>query len=225
MKGTHAAVVDSQPIADIRFRCLLSWFGGAPACRVPARRPGNFHLRPQMKVTKAKGLNATPLMSAARVGSPARRATGDIAAAWPAGALAGAGFAGARPRNAKTLDPRPTRSEALPARRRNEPRRGVQWPAGRGSEACRTSEWFCIRALCFGGFHLGLQMKVTRPPGRDPAGRQTTKPASIDQIAKVRNGLESAITYDTGFILCRDRVGRFELGVLLAVGPDVADFV
>ena len=32
-------------------------------------------------------------------------------------------------------------------------------------------------------------MKVTRPPGRDPAGRQTTKPASIDQIAKVRNGL------------------------------------
>ena len=68
-------------------------------------------------------------------------------------------------------------------------------------------------------------MKVTRPPGRDPAGRQTTKPALIDQIAKVRNGLETAIMYDTGFILCRDRVGRFELGVLLAVGPDVADFV
>src|SRR3954471_11875583 len=26
-------------------------------CRVPARRPGNFHLLAQMKVTKAKGLN------------------------------------------------------------------------------------------------------------------------------------------------------------------------
>ena len=28
--------------------------------RVPARRPGNFHLLAQMKVTKAKGLNTTP---------------------------------------------------------------------------------------------------------------------------------------------------------------------
>ena len=26
-----------------------------------------------------------------------------------------------------------------------------------------------IRALCFGDFHLCQQMKVTRPPGRDPA--------------------------------------------------------
>ncbi|HUG25595.1 hypothetical protein, partial [Piscinibacter sp.] len=26
-----------------------------------------------------------------------------------------------------------------------------------------------FEALCFGGFHLGQQMKVTRPPGRDPA--------------------------------------------------------
>ena len=34
-----------------------------PRCRVPARRPGDFHLRPQMKVTKAKGLNATPFGS------------------------------------------------------------------------------------------------------------------------------------------------------------------
>ena len=27
----------------------------------------------------------------------------------------------------------------------------------------------CIQALCFGDFHLCQQMKVTRPPGRDPA--------------------------------------------------------
>ena len=26
-----------------------------------------------------------------------------------------------------------------------------------------------FEALCFGDFHLGPQMKVTRPPGRDPA--------------------------------------------------------
>jgi hypothetical protein len=32
-------------------------------CRVPPRRAGNFHLRPQMKVTKAKGLNAKPFGS------------------------------------------------------------------------------------------------------------------------------------------------------------------
>jgi hypothetical protein len=27
----------------------------------------------------------------------------------------------------------------------------------------------CIEALCFGDFHLCQHMKVTRPPGRDPA--------------------------------------------------------
>ena len=32
--------------------------------RVPARRPGNFHLRAQMKVTKAKGLKYTFVQSA-----------------------------------------------------------------------------------------------------------------------------------------------------------------
>jgi hypothetical protein len=26
-----------------------------------------------------------------------------------------------------------------------------------------------VQPLCFGDFHLGPQMKVTRPPGRDPA--------------------------------------------------------
>jgi hypothetical protein len=26
-----------------------------------------------------------------------------------------------------------------------------------------------IQVLCFGDFHLDQQMKVTRPPGRDPA--------------------------------------------------------
>src|SRR5688500_16105318 len=34
---------------------MCCWF--VPACRVPPRRAGNFHLLAQMKVTKAKGLN------------------------------------------------------------------------------------------------------------------------------------------------------------------------
>ena len=51
------------PLRTFALEALPSGFGGAPICRVPARRPGNFHLRPQMKVTKAKGLNATPLGS------------------------------------------------------------------------------------------------------------------------------------------------------------------
>jgi len=31
------------------------------------------------------------------------------------------------------------------------------------------------QALCFGYFHLGQQMKVTRPPGRDPARIESTE--------------------------------------------------
>jgi hypothetical protein len=57
------------------------------ACRVPARQPGNFHLRPQMKVTKAKGLNthlvSTPCapsrtggLDASRCVNPAARSAG-----------------------------------------------------------------------------------------------------------------------------------------------------
>jgi hypothetical protein len=44
-----------------------------------------------------------------------------------------------------------------------------QCPPDRGADGNGEDEWFCIQALCFGDFHLGQQMKVTRPPGRDPA--------------------------------------------------------
>ena len=40
----------------------------------PPRRAGNFHLRAQMKVTKAKGLNATPYIRPLSSGSSAQRA-------------------------------------------------------------------------------------------------------------------------------------------------------
>jgi hypothetical protein len=33
-----------------------------------------------------------------------------------------------------------------------------------------TAKWAGVGALCFGDFHLGQQMKVTRKPGRNPAG-------------------------------------------------------
>jgi hypothetical protein len=36
-----------------------------------------------------------------------------------------------------------------------------------------------IEVLCFGDFHLDPQMKVTRPPGRDPA-RTALKNTSIN---------------------------------------------
>ena len=175
---------------DLRALAVGSvWPGSADcvACRVPARQPGNFgvritslrevsgpplreHLRPQMKVTKAKGLNATPYGSffalrtpgpAGHLGTPLKsQATAH--STMPRFALAvgpadprGRGFA--RPAPTSALQ---TRCVAL----------FPSGPPDRGSAACRTSERCCIEGLCFGDFHLALQMKVTRPPGRNPAG-------------------------------------------------------
>jgi hypothetical protein len=38
-----------------------------------------------------------------------------------------------------------------------------------GALTQQMSGQMCVEALCFGDFHLCQQMKVTRPPGRDPA--------------------------------------------------------
>ena len=122
------------------------------ACRVPARRPGNFgvritslrevsgpplreHLQPQMKVTKAKGLN-THLVSTPW--APSR--TGDLDASRcvnPTARSAGPCYAWAGHLQAH---------------------RHPMWPAQ-----------MSVEVVCFGDFHLDQQMKVTRPPGRDPA--------------------------------------------------------
>ena len=158
-------------------RRLVDVWLTASLCRVPSRRAGNFHLRGQMKVTKAKALDATPLMRSARYGSPARRAT------WQA--CGASNFLRARRRGHRSTSPARIRwtqgqSEARPrlTNCRQKGRRSVQWPAGRGSEACRTREWFCVEPLCFGDFHLGPQMKVTRPPGRDPAMQRSQQRTS-----------------------------------------------
>jgi hypothetical protein len=145
------------------------------ACRVPARRPGNFHLRPQMKVTKAKGLKAKPLSPFFAPCPPG-----------PAGHLEpppqlGATTHSTRPRFALPLGPANQRGRGLarpapPSARRVRcaacPPSG---PLDGTADACRTSERCCIQGLCFGDFHLALQMKVTRPPGRDPAGNAVSK--------------------------------------------------
>jgi hypothetical protein len=138
-------------------------------CRVPARRPGNFHLSGQMKVTKAKALNATPLMRSARCGAPAQRAT------WTPNCpscLSRTRRRGPRKASPALIRWTPGQSEARPrrARCRFDYRRCLQ-VARRTGRARREerAEWFCIQALCFGDFHLSQQMKVTRLPGRDPA--------------------------------------------------------
>ena len=153
----RSAISRIRPLADgLLCRCLAD----CVACRVPARRPGNFHLRPQMKVTKAKGLNATPLMRSARFGT----APGGPLDTPP---VLTRTLRWARPRCASALGSSVLRGRgtASPCRRAGccfDAPHCFQWPAGRGSAARRTSERFCIQALCFGDFHLGLQMFAKR---------------------------------------------------------------
>ena len=145
------------------------------ACRVPPRQAGNFHLVGQMKVTKAKALNATPFMRSARCGTPTQRAT------WkPCGTSNPPRTRRRGPRKASPAQIRwiPGQSEARPRRVscRFDGRRWLQ-VARRAGCARREerAERFCIEPLCFGDFHLGPQMKDTRPPGRDPASNESSE--------------------------------------------------
>ncbi len=76
------------------------------------------------------------------------------------------------------------------------------------------------QALCFGDFHLGQQMKVTRPPGRDPADgpMQSTDTASTAQAKRfthfTRTHLNSNVslghcTTDTFFCIAHVSVRRY----------------
>jgi len=116
---------------------LVLWQWWRASLPVPARRPGNFHLRPQMKVTKAKALNAKPLSSffaPCTPGPAGRRTLGPViepTVRKRASLRVGPGssvFAGASLRCPATMS-------AL----RDRWSRSFRWPAGPGSAACRTS--------------------------------------------------------------------------------------
>ena len=170
------------------------------SCRVPARRPGNFHLLAQMKVTKAKGLNTDleGMLGCKLARSLAHRCTTDCFLADPLSRCDFIGrkapMAGLRCSSARFA--RPARSEILAfARSKFEPqeirrREAASKSARKRSEllgdtkpGALTKKVFGqigIQALCFGDFHLCQQMKVTRPPGRNPAPKGSTVPPGRD---------------------------------------------
>ena len=187
------------PLRALVLGLPLRGFADRVASRVPARRPGNFHLGGQMKVTKAKALKAKPFMRSARCGAPARRATWKPPCASGLQRARRRGLAGPRPRNAHADQ---GRREASPRRVRgwaDRPRylQVARW-AGPAKHVERT-ERCCIQPLCFGDSHLGPQMKVTRPPGRDPADHANNPPSTTQNN---RSQLRAASSPP----LCPDRV-------------------
>jgi len=157
---------------------LLLSLADCVACRVPPRQAGNFHLRGQMKVTKAKALNATPFMRSARCGTPTQRAT------WRQCGTS-------NPPRTRRRGPRkasPAQIRWIPGQSAARPRRVIccfdlqrcVQVARRAGCARREerAERFCIQAfspfalVCF---HLGPQMKATRLPGRDPASNESSE--------------------------------------------------
>ena len=191
MKLTSSPVAAFGPLRTFRSLCFAGT-GGVPTCRVPARRPGNFHLLVQMKATKAKDLNAKPFTRSARFGTPARRATWRTCGASSPQRARGCGLRKASPAQIRWT---PGRREARPrrARCRLDLRRTVKVARRAGcAKREERAEWFCIQPLCFGDFHLGPQMKVTRPPGRDPAGWHAVNTAETHNLTKISDGPKAA---------------------------------
>ena len=165
------------------------WTVDLVGCRVPARRPGNFHLLAQMKVTKAKGRN-TDLdgmlgrelkrslkhrrSSNGYLGDPSSRCDfigrkAPLVLRRPSNDRYGrAAQSEVLLRQRSKFEPQEIRrreAASKSARKRSE-------PLGETKPGALTQKVFGqigIQALCFGDFHLCQQMKVTRPPGRDPA--------------------------------------------------------
>ena len=165
-------------------------------CRVPARRPGNFHLLAQMKVTKAKGLNTDldGMLCCELERSLAHRRTSDGYLADPSSRC---DFIGRKAPLAtrhcsddlfdpgaryEALGRERSKFEPQEIRRRNAASKSARKrcePLGEtkpGALSKQMSGQICIQALCFGDFHLCQQMKVTRPPGRDPAPHMRNRP-------------------------------------------------
>ena len=141
-------------------------------------RPGrtsNFHLSGQMEVTKAKALNTSDV--AGRI-----RATTSVACKGLSGAFASVvalptANCGPSAQCSCLCSPAALWFCAV------QPSRQVGASASRHLKAC-TPRWLSpdatvqiagVEAVCFGDFQLGQQMKVTRPPGRDPARRRESR--------------------------------------------------
>ncbi|WP_331647136.1 hypothetical protein [Piscinibacter sp.] len=137
-----------------------------------------------MKVTKANGLNTTPIWPS-RFGQSAQRATCYAVLHRTGGSLGD---------SARYASPEGAGRIAKPP----ECRHGGAKPPKRLGQI-----GVVFKALCFGDFHLGPQMfakrgaahfaqrsyaatKVTRPPGRDPARRH--EPVIQRTKRNVRNG-------------------------------------
>src|SRR4051812_20340970 len=173
------------------------------SCRVPARRPGNFHLLAQMKVTKAKGLNTDSegMLGCKLARSLAHRCTTDRFLADP---LSRCDFMGRKAllplwrrssdrlawvAESRVLAADGGKFEPQEIRRRNAASKSARKrcePLGDTKPGALTKEVFGqigIQALCFGDFHLCQQMKVTRPPGRDPAPNMVNRPPGRNPAA------------------------------------------
>jgi len=188
-----------SPARGFVWGCARRWLVQcAAARRVSARLPSNFHLLAQMKVTKAKGLEHQPFelfASATRLlprlwHENVQRATLSLTSLTfsrsssfrldPAGPRRDGVPRSVRPSAVQSLPAAGGSSRATIAAARAQPvaahplESSVPLPMGRTRKStCSRSEqakWAGVRALCFGDFHLGQQMKVTREPGRDPAG-------------------------------------------------------
>eukprot|EP01041_Mallomonas_annulata_P026285 gene26285-47555_t len=131
-------------------RPLFAW---RAARRVPPRQAGNFHLRAQMKVTKAKGLNTSPfglLASASRL----------LQQLWPENTLrTTASVSSLRFKHAVStrLDPVGSSVWLL-----------VPEPLPFAFSRSVVTKWAGVQGLFFGYFFLAPQKKVTRLPGRNP---------------------------------------------------------
>ena len=168
---------------------------------LPSKLPGNFHLQGQMKVTKAKALNATPVLAFCTLRHRAQRATWPLrcdawlqrtrrglAARRPGVQRAWAGSGSLDQRGRGFAKPAPP-SVMLPRCAADYP----SGPLGAGPAREERTERCCIEPLCFGDFHLGPQMKVTRPPGRDPAGNADRSRAKKQDKSNARNGPQAAL--------------------------------
>ena len=165
-------------------------------CRVPPRRAGNFHLLAQMKVTKAKGPNTDlgGLLGCELERSLAHGRTSGGYLADPSslcdfieqkallslrrrssdrlGGVARSRVLGVDRSKFEPQEIRRREAASKSARKRCEPL-GETKP---GALSKQMSGQIGIQALCFGDFHLCQQMKVTRPPGRDPAPDRVNRP-------------------------------------------------